>query len=307
MTMTTTDQPRTTRPRSRPKRPAQPAALVEPGEVPPARGIVSRQYGRTGHGYKLDGVKVPGVTAISGMIKGPGLISYTGKQVAAYAVNYWDTLAALPPADRLEALNESAWAERDAAAGRGTEVHRLGAALSIGATVTVPDELEGHVEQYRRWLDEWGVDVMATELVVANRTVRYCGRADVLANLPRLRLYGSGRIIPAARWLVDVKTSKPTGRIWPETAVQTCGYRHAEVYLDPDTGEEHPMDWLAIERAGCLRIWHDGHEFVELDTGEETWAYFRQLAAAWWASRDQEEWVGATAEPLEPPAAPPVP
>jgi hypothetical protein len=274
---------------SRPRRARRPKA---PAQVD---GIVRRNYG-LGHGYKVDGRKFPGVTTISGMIKSEGLMGHSGKATARYAVNNWGDLAELPYGDRLEELYKAGWSERDEAAGRGTEIHALGAALAAGHEVHPPEDLWGHVNSYRRWLDYVDPELVATEVVVANRAVRYCGTADLVADLPAMRLFGAGSYIAAGRWLLDLKSGR--SGVWPEHAVQLCGYRWAEVYVAAD-GTERPVADLGIEYTGVVRVTADGAELVYLETGPEVWAYFRALCEAWWAGEDRREWVGPTAAPAE--------
>jgi hypothetical protein len=281
-----------------------PAARTRPrqGELfdpPPAPGLTVRNHGLN-HSYKLDGTKVPGVSTISRLIKGDGLISYSGRQVAAAAVNRWDEFSELPVIDRLRALEATAWEERDAASQRGTQIHKLGALLSGGQEVTIPEPIEGYVRAYVRWLDEFEPKVIHTELGVGHRGERFAGRLDLIADLGPVILYG-GEIIPAARWLIDLKSGKG---IYGETAVQLTGYRYAEFWVDPDTKAERPMSELGIERTGVIHLGSDDCRLIEAYSGEAAWTYFRHLARLWWMAEDLKTWIGATAEPLGPgPAA----
>jgi hypothetical protein len=272
----------------------------------PPRGIKSRRYGRNGRGYTVDGIKFPGVTTISSQIKSGGLMAYSGKAVARGAVDNWEDLDGMPPATRLDALYKLADAEKTAAGNRGTEVHRLGAELAAGREVEVPEDLAGYVDAYRAWLDKFEPVILATELIVANRRVRYCGQLDLIADLGPIRPFGTSRVLPAARHLIDVKTSR--SGIWPETALQCCGYRNAEVWAVPDdpdnprpageAPEERPIGWLQIEVTSALWLTPDGgYEFRDLYTGPEVWAQFERLAGVWWGGLESETWVGVTAEP----------
>ena len=68
-----------------------------------------RNYGR-GHGYKIDGYKVPGVTTVLGeSLPKPALIDWAARTTAAAAVDRWDELGALPPSQRLKALEGARW------------------------------------------------------------------------------------------------------------------------------------------------------------------------------------------------------
>jgi hypothetical protein len=260
--------------------------------------IARRNYGRN-HGYRIDGVKVPGVTTITGHYKSGALAKYPGTATAEYAVNNWDTLAAMPPAERLKALYAGQYAERDAAAGRGTEVHRVAARIAAGEeNVPYADELAGHVEAYRDFLDTLEPKVLAVELVIGNRQHRYCGTLDLIADLGPIEVEGA--IIPPARWLLDAKTNR--SGIWPETAMQCAGYAGAEVFIAED-GTERPMEWLEVERCGAIWVRGDGWDLVPLDTGPEVWQTFTYLAWLYHHEDERKEWISAAAGPFASPAA----
>src|SRR5262245_53836394 len=112
-----------------------------------------RKYG-TGHAYYVDGAKVPGVTTILKMMPNDALIGWAGRVTAEYALDNWSDLGQMSPSARLRAMEKARFGVRDKAARRGTEVHRLGESLVAGSEVQVPDELAGHVEAYRDWLDQ---------------------------------------------------------------------------------------------------------------------------------------------------------
>jgi hypothetical protein len=270
---------------------AEPAALVPP----PA--IVRRRAG-SGHSYRIDGEKVPGVTKITGYLKIGGLADYPADQTCRYAVNNWEHLTGLPPADRLKELMGARWYEARAAAGRGTAVHVIAQQLHLTGHADYPPELAGYVESCVDFLDRLDVKVQASELLIGNRTHRYCGTVDLIADLAPFPW--EREIIPASRWLLDLKTAR--SGIFAETALQCCGYEHAEVFIG-EQGDERPMEWLGVERCGAVHIRADGWDLYPLDTGEDTWTYFRYLA--WLLSQEEErkEWVGAAAGPFADPAA----
>lgn len=265
-----------------------------------APGIVRRRAGRSGYSYKIDGAKVPGVTTITGYFVSGGLADYPAKAVAKYALNNWATLARMDPGDRYEALLAGRWAEARTAGARGTEVHRIARLLHEGQSPEYPDELGGYVESCLGFLDTLDPKIVAAELPIGNRSRRYCGTLDVIADLGPFPWDGS--IIPAARWLLDLKTAR--SGIFPETALQTCAYEHAEIFV-AEGGEERPMPWLKVERCGAVHIRDDGWDLYPLDTGPDTWTYFCNLAALYHAQEAKKEWVGVAAGPFPDPAASP--
>jgi hypothetical protein len=260
-------------------------------------GIWHRRYGRAGYAYKIDGLKVPGVTTITGrfLIKDSPLANWPARMTREYAINHWETLSELPPAARLNELVGAQYGDRAVAAVSGTEVHAISARLAVappGTEIEVPDELYGHVESCGDFLDRTEAHVVASELVIANRTVRYCGRLDLIADLGPIPWEGT--IIPASRWLLDLKTG--ASGIWPESALQLCGYEHAEVYLED--GEERPMESLGIQRCGAVHLRGDGWDLIPVETGPDTWTTFRYLAWLFHHEEDRKEWVGSAAGPF---------
>lgn len=245
--------------------------------------LTRRNHG-TGHTYTADGVRLPGVTTILKMAPHDALIDWAGRTTAEYALDNWDELAALRPSERLRRLNRARFEDRDTAGRRGRQVHRLAERIVQGAEVEVPEELAGHVESYLAFLEEWEPDPVATELVVCNRTVGYCGTADLIAAMR------------GHTWLLDLKTGR--SGIFREAALQDCAYARAETYSTPPDEAEHPLAGLGIERCGAVWIRADGYDVYPLDTGEGTWAYFRHLAAIHAADEASKEWVGEAIQPL---------
>ena len=253
--------------------------------------ITRRNHGQ-GHSYWVDGipgftgpVKLPGVTTILQMSPKPGLIKWAAETTAAAAVDYWSELAELKPSERLKRLNGARFEDRDTAARRGTEVHALAERLVNDEPVEVPDELTGHVEAYLQFLDEWEVDPLAVELVVVNRALRYCGTIDLVADLR------------GTTWLLEIKTSR--SGVYAESALQACGYLHAERYTTPgEGGAEHPLAELGIERCGAVWVRGDGYDLIPLEVGAEVWAYFQHLRALHEADEARQEWTGPAIQPL---------
>jgi hypothetical protein len=257
--------------------------------------IKRRRYG-SGHAYYVDGEKVPGVTTVLKVLPMTALVGWAARVTAEYALDNWDALSGLKPSERLQALKDARHEARDAAARRGTEVHRLGERLAAPELdpetgeplpVKVPDELRGHVEAYRDWLDTIQPSVLATELVVASRKHLYCGTVDLVADLPELLF--DMQLIPPARWLLELKTT--ASGVWPESALQATAYRRADVYVHPEhPDDEQPMDLLGIERAGVVWIRSDACELRPVDTSEELWEFFQH--ARWMFDRMERNAYG---------------
>jgi hypothetical protein len=94
--------------------------------------------------------------------------------------------------------------------------------------------------------------------------------------------------------------------VWPETAVQVCGYACATATVDFATGTETgDVARFGKLRRGALQVRPDGWDLVLLDDGAEIEEYLAHLAACYWLTRDDadREWVGAAAGPFVTPPA----
>ena len=212
-----------------------------------------------GHRYLLDGEPCDGVTWVkdNGIAK-PALIGWAANVTADYAVDNWDELAAMKHSERLAVLKRARWADRDAAAKRGTEVHRLAHLLALGEEIDVPEELEDHVAAYLRFADDWLPTELLVEVVVGNREWRYMGTLDVVADLR-----------DGQRWLLDFKTNRRGP--YQEDALQLAAYRFADFYLDA-AGVEKPMP--EVDAVGIVWLHAEGYELIPVKADQATFTTF---------------------------------
>lgn len=190
------------------------------------RRLERRNYGR-GHGYKLDGQKVVGVTTVIGTLDKPALRNWYATEAAKRVVDEWDRIVGMRPSERMTFVKDGPKDRVQAAALRGTEIHKLGQALAEGGEVDVPDEHRGPVEAYARWLDQWDVTTFAAETPVAHTVHGYAGTAD---------LWGQVGKRDNALCLLDVKTGKG---IYSETGLQLAAYRYSDL-MQVELGREIP-------------------------------------------------------------------
>ena len=248
---------------------------------PPIRRV---NHGR-GHRYvDANGLRVPGVTTIIGDgVPKPALIDWAANTTAEVAINRWDELAALPPAARLKDLKGARYADRDAAANKGTMVHALAEKLVHGERVSIPEGLDGYVESYVRFLDEWQVEPVLIEAVVVSHRYGWAGTLDAIADLPVV-----------GRALYDVKTSR--SGVYGETGLQLAGYRYSDCYMEGD--EEAPIP--EVEWTGVVHVRPDGYSLVPVAAGEEQLRALRYVQQVGQFVADSRYLVG---DPLEPPSA----
>lgn len=219
---------------------------------------IRRHETAKGHYYRdANGARVPGVTTIIGDgVPKPALINWAANATAEAAIDRWDALAELGPAKRLKELQGARYAEKDAAARRGTEVHAAAELLLAGKDVKVPEEIAGHVEAYARFLDEFQVEPIHVEFSTVSYRWGYAGTADLCA---RLVLPDKGPVT----LLMDLKTTR--SGIYGETALQLAAYRYADVWVVD--GEE--IEPVAVDYCAAIHVRGDGYDLVPVEAGEQ--------------------------------------
>jgi hypothetical protein len=134
-----------------------------------------------------------------------------------------------------------------AAAERGTEVHKICSAIATGLHVpAIPEDLQGYVASFRQWFR----NVETVELVeqrLEDPTFMYHGQPDLV-----VRLRGD-----SAPRLIDLKTPASLGKLW---AAQIAAYNRL-FYVH--TGQK-------CHHSGTLRLRRDGRPpiFDECRHGE---------------------------------------
>lgn len=235
--------------------------------------LVRRNYGR-GHGYKLDGQKVVGVTTALGVLDKPALRDWIARTVAARAVDEWDTLADLPVSERLERIRWGAKDVTQAAALRGNEIHDLGQRLAEGKDVDVPPEHVGPVEAYARWLDRWDITTIAAETPVASASNQYAGTADLWGTVGRL----GG--VPA---LLDIKTGKG---VYDETAWQLAAYRYTDLCLIDGQEVATPE----VEEVFVAHVLPDDVRMLRVAAGPAEWRTFLYILQVYREVQRVKDW-----------------
>lgn len=235
-----------------------------------------------GHHYvDANNTRVPGVTTIlSGGMPKTALVNWAGKATAEYALDHWEDLTQLSPAKRLEKLTKARYAEKDAAAKRGTEVHGLAEKLVQGEEVEVPDELAGHVESYVRFLDAFQVEPLHVEFSIASYAHGYAGTGDLIAWFPTL-----GKTL-----LCDIKTNK--SGIFGETALQLAAYRHADVLIDDDGEQDMP----AVDGCAAIHVRADGADLIPVTAEQRQFRQFLYVQQVAEFDRESRDLIGAPVE-----------
>ena len=250
------------------------------------RAPIRRKETARGHYYvDADNQRVPGVTTILGDgLPKKALINWAANATAEYAIDNWAQLGDLTASKRLKELQGARYAEKDAAARRGTEVHNLAEKLAHGEEVEVPEELVGHVESYVRFLDEFQVQPVLIEVTIMSHQYGYAGTLDLIADFPTL----------GKRLLCDLKTNR--SGIFGETALQLAGYRFADTYVD-ENGDEVPM--IQVDGCAAIHVRADGADLIPVTAEEKQ---LRQLRYAQQIAEFDKHSRDLVGSPVPPPS-----
>lgn len=239
------------------------------------------KFSPASHRYWLDGKPIPGVTTLIGDgLPKKALIYWAAKSVAEYVADNAEHLREcydwMDRGQLVAMLKETPWSARDRAAVKGTDVHALAEKLVAGEEVEVPDLLAGFVDSCVRFLDDWKVHPVITEVSAAHRSHWWAGRPDLVGRLP------DGRV-----GLFDWKTG--ASGIWPETAFQLAAYSHAEFYTT-DGEDENPFPQVDF----CAAVWlrEDGYDVIPVKADDAVYQEFRHIAYVAKTSKRMKDYVG---------------
>jgi hypothetical protein len=237
--------------------------------------IVRRTAGRNHYYVDLDIAprhRVPGVTTICKAMANKRLENYGNGATADYAVNNWETLSAMPPADRVKAIMGGRWEKRDDAAARGTDVHRYGEELLVDKSVDIPRDQKKYVDSYVGFMDISEIHADHIETPCYSATHNFAGTIDII---------GSLTLPDTAEWedvprddagrsfgVLDPKSGKG---VYETAALQLCAYANSEFLIlegatssDPEKRVETPMP--SVDFAAAVHIQADGSPAVLVRT-----------------------------------------
>jgi hypothetical protein len=160
--------------------------------------------GKGRHYRTPEGLLVPSVTNVIGMMDKPALPRWAAKLVAERAATMKLSLAKMDDADIVDTLKGAPWSRSKRAADRGTDIH---AYLEARLNDWEPDELSPDAEPFRAAADDWmlhaDIEIVDTELTLFHPL--YAGTTDFVARIDGKLTIG------------DFKTSKA---IYDEAALQ---------------------------------------------------------------------------------------
>jgi hypothetical protein len=255
------------------------------------------------HWYDLDNdeQRVPGVTTLTdkGMPK-PALFNWNAEATAAYTLDNWDTLAALPPSERLARMKRGRWETTNKAKARGTEIHKIAARLIAGERVPIPDGLEGYVQACANFLDHFQLRALYVEVPVYSATNRHVGVIDFVGDvtlpdwpeLDHIPRDDDGDTLLLGDW-----KSGASG-IFGDVALQLAPYRFSEHLILPDGTV---IDMPDVDLCAGIHLRPDGrYQFVELLCDEDTYRDFLYTKEEARIVENLPNLVGVTIQPPSP-------
>lgn len=220
-----------------------------------------RAYG-SGHSYVLDGE--PKIKGVTHMMRGlpKNLEKYFTEYTAGFALDNWDRLGELPPAERFKEMAGATKQRFEAAGAKGTAVHKMAERLAKGEEVAVPDHIRGYVEACVQFLDDYDIETLLTEPALFSRQHKYAGSADLFGTAQKPHEAARTRI------LGDYKSGAKAP--WGSVAFQLSGYRYADFMLSGDGGKDS-VELPVPEVDECWAIWikADSYEVYPVDTSPE--------------------------------------
>lgn len=202
--------------------------------------LARRNYGR-GHGYTIDGEKVPGVTTILNTLPKDALINWAARVTAEAAVDRWAELDKLSPTQKLKELTDARWNVTKEAALRGTEIHALSDRIAQGEAVD-PGEHRGPVEAYARFLDRWDVEILGTEAPCGSTRFKFAGTLDSIAIIHGLAQVPEFAHLADSPVMLDLKSGRG---VYESAALQLAAYAACDVWQPNGPDSEEPMPAVA--------------------------------------------------------------
>jgi len=233
---------------------------------------------RNRYGYEVDGERFRRVTTLLGGIPKPALIGWGIKSVAEFAIEHKDQWEDLPKADALKLLKGSPYSKRDEAGDRGTAVHNALEALVKGEPLPtgLTEDEQACAASATAFLNQRDSKVLASEMIVFNKTMGYCGTLD---------LWDCDK--DGTPWILDYKTSKG---VYPDHGVQQVAYQRAEFAIVQmkeveATGKKEAWEGKVIpwsqdycQRLGIVHVGPESATLYEVADSDRLWKVFRAAA-----------------------------
>lgn len=240
--------------------------------------------------------RVPGVTTVIKAMANAKLENYASTATADYAVNYWDELHAMRPADRLRAIMGGRWNKRNEGAANGTDVHRFGEKLLRGEGADIPPHLRGYVDSYVDFMDLSDISAEHIEVPCYSDLHKYAGTIDIIGDLilPDLPEWedvprdSQGRSLG----LLDPKTGRG---VYESAALQLVAYAHSDRLIiegatSQDRDKRVEIDTPAVDFTAAVHVHPDGRPatLIRTDSTPEAFLQFLYIRQVYEVQKDAE-------------------
>ena len=220
-------------------------------------------------------------TVLQKVLAKPALPGWAAKCCGEYVVGHFGQLAQMMRSRQESAVVQlvkgAPWAISNAAGDRGTLVHALAEAQTLGQTPSVPDEVRGYVTAWEHWVEDFAVTFEASEATCYNRRTGIAGTFDALAEIKGL-----------GRCLIDYKTGKD---VYPEAALQLTAYRSSDFIGMPDGVTEEPMP--EVDKTVVLRLSDGDYDLVPVRSDPVMRMRWEMLVDLYDALQEQD-WIGGS-------------
>lgn len=245
------------------------------------------RFNNGNHTY-FDGKRwLPSVTGITGKAEDKsGLLDWTAKTVATAAIDEAAELSRIRRLQSEEAAHEWLWQAanryRDGRGVSGSDLHDVVDRKLSGQDMPewlFPD-IEAMAEQAIAFLNDYSVQVLFSEVRLANRTLGCCGTTDVIGIVPA---YGPRPMI------IDWKTAESMYRnpvfSRGKNSMQLAAYHGMEFMFWDDRTE---ADMIETDQVGLIvMIRPEGYKVEDFDLAS-AWPQFERSIANyhWWRSAE---------------------
>jgi hypothetical protein len=216
-----------------------------------------------------NGVLMPSVTNVIGIMDKPFLSTWYGRKAAEDAIRISRTHPGLmqrKPYDAVRYLKDAAKRSVDASSLLGSTVHDLVEEMSLGGLPEYDPDLELYIESWREFVAEYKPEFLYTETTSFGKTKsgrKYAGTADFIAKINGLTVLG------------DYKTGRS---IHTEAGIQISALSHAEELI---TVEGEILEMPHIDAGIVVHLTPKGFNVHQTQLRGLPWGIFQNLREVW--------------------------